>query len=55
MQLKIEIQHLQVIKSKIYFKKYFQNQLKKKRMKTKYGVLNRFEIKLEYWNDNNKV
>ena len=37
------------------FQKVFPKSIKKKRMKTKYGVLNRFEIKLEYWNDNNKV
>ena len=36
------------------FQKVFPKSIKK-RMKTKYGVLNRFELKLEYWNDKNKV
>lgn len=36
------------------FQKVFPKSIKK-RMKTKYGILNRFKLKLEYWNEKNKI
>lgn len=36
------------------FQKLFPKSIKK-RMKTKYGILNRFKLKLEYWNEKNKI